>query len=229
MKNYEPRTTNYELANIMARYLGPKCRRCRKEEMPLFLKGTRCESPKCPVSKKKGPPGPHRRIMKKPSEYSTQLRAKQQVKRIYGVMETQFRRYFHNATKHKGMTGFNLLLSLEMRLDNVVRKLGLLSSISGARQAVLHRHVKVNDRIINIPSYEVKVNDKIQITDKFKDNLFVKQATDASSKKGVTPWLLLDVAGLSGTVTRQPLREEMSIPYDEERPKEQLIVELYSK
>lgn len=213
----------------MARYLGPKCRRCRKEDMLLFLKGERCGSPKCPVVKKKGPPGPHRRSMKKATEYSGQLRAKQQVKRIYGVMETQFRRYFHNAAKHKGMTGFNLLLSLEMRLDNVVRRMGLSPSISGARQTVLHRHIKVNDKIINIPSYEVKVNDKIQVVDKLKENLFLKRAAEVSTKNGVSPWLTLNAADLSGTVVRQPLREEMSIPYDEERPKEQLIVELYSK
>jgi len=168
-------------------------------------------------------------MMKKPTEYSGQLRAKQQVKRTYGVMERQFRRYFHTAAKHKGMTGFNLLLSLEMRLDNVVRRLGFSPAISGARQLVLHRHVKVNDKIINIPSYPVKVNDKIQITDKLKENLFVKKSADVSSKKGVLPWLSLDVSSLSGSVVRQPLREEMSVPYDEEKPKEQLIVELYSK
>ena len=213
----------------MARYLGPKCRRCRQEQMPLFLKGERCDTPKCPIAKKKGPPGPHRRMMKKPTEYSGQLRAKQQVKRTYGVMERQFRRYFQTAAKHKGMTGFNLLLSLEMRLDNVVRRMGLSPAISGARQLVLHRHIKVNDKIINIPSYPVKVNDKIQITAQLKENLFVKKSADASSKKGVSPWLSLDVESVSGVIVRQPLREEMSVPYDEERPKEQLIVELYSK
>ncbi|MFH1541359.1 MAG: 30S ribosomal protein S4 [Elusimicrobiota bacterium] len=213
----------------MARYLGPKCRRCRQEQIPLFLKGERCGTPKCSIIKKKGPPGPHKKMMKKPSEYSIQLRAKQQVKRIYGVMERQFRRYFYNALKHKGMTGFNLLLSLEMRLDNVVRRLGFSSSISGSRQLVLHRHVKVNDKIINIPSYQVKVNDKIQVVDKLKESPSVKKAADMLSKKGVSPWLSLDLSNLSGLVIKQPLREEMSIPYDEERPKEQLIIELYSK
>ena len=213
----------------MARYLGPKCRRCRQEQMPLFLKGERCDTPKCPVVKKKGPPGPRRRMMKKPTEYSGQLRAKQQVKRTYGVMERQFRRYFHTAAKHKGLTGLTLLLFLEMRLDNVVRRMGFSPAISGARQLVLHRHVKVNDKIINIPSYQVKVNDKIQITDKLKENQFIKKSVEVSSKKGVSPWLSLDVSSLSGAVVRQPLREEMAVPYDEERPKEQLIVELYSK
>ncbi len=197
--------------------------------MPLFLKGERCDTPKCPITKKKGPPGPHRRMKKKPTEYSGQLRAKQQVKRTYGVMERQFRRYFHTAAKHKGMTGFNLLLSLEMRLDNIVRRLGLSPSINGARQLVLHRHIKVNDKIINIPSYSVKVNDKIQITAQLKESPFVIKSADASSKKGVSPWLSLDVSSLSGVIVRQPLREEMSVPYDEEKPKEQLIVELYSK
>ena len=197
--------------------------------MPLFLKGIRCGTPKCPIVKKKGPPGPRRKMLKKPTEYSGQLRAKQQVKRIYGVMERQFRKYLHNAAKHKGMTGFNLLLSLEMRLDNVVRRLGFSSSISGARQLVLHRHVKVNDRIVNIPSFGVKVNDKIKITDKLKGNLFVVKAADDSSKRGIAPWLSIDVSVMAGAVTREPLREEMSVPYDEERPKEQLIVELYSK
>lgn len=197
--------------------------------MPLFLKGERCDTPKCPIVRKKGPPGPHKRIMKKPTDYSGQLRAKQQVKRIYGVMEKQFRRYFHSAAKHKGMTGFNLLLSLEMRLDNVVRRLGFSPSISGSRQLVLHRHIRVNDKIINIPSYEVKVNDKIQITDRMKESIFIKKSAEEASKKGVSPWLSLDVSSLSGVVVRQPLREEISVPYDEERPKEQLIVELYSK
>ena len=213
----------------MARYIGPKCRRCRKEGIALFLKGEKCETIKCAIVKKKGPPGPHKRIMKKPTEYSTQLRAKQQVKRTYGVMERQFRRYFHTAARHKGMTGFNLLLALEMRLDNVLRRIGLATSLAAARQLVLHRHVKVNDKIVNVPSCEVKVNDKIKIADNIKENVFIKKSVEFAVKKGVTPWLLFDAPSLSGTVVRQPVREEMFVPYDEERPKEQLIVELYSK
>ncbi|MDD5687325.1 MAG: 30S ribosomal protein S4 [Elusimicrobia bacterium] len=213
----------------MARDIGPKCRKCRKEGMPLFLKGERCETIKCPVTKKKGPPGPHKRLIKKPSEYSNQLRAKQQVKRQYGVMERQFRRYFSNAAKHKGMTGFNLLLTLETRLDNVVRRIGLSVSLAAARQLVLHRHIKVNGKIINIPSYAVKVNDKIQPTDKIKNNLLVKKSIETASKKGISPWLSVDFTDFIATVVRQPVREEMAVPYDEERPKEQLIVELYSK
>lgn len=144
-------------------------------------------------------------------------------------MESQFRRYFHNAAKHKGMTGLNLLLALEMRLDNAVRRLGFSPSISGARQLVLHRHIRVNGKIINIPSYEVKLNDKIQVSDKMKESIFVKKSAEAASKKGVSPWLSMDITSLSGVVVRQPVREEISVPYDEERPKEQLIVELYSK
>ncbi|MBN1384955.1 MAG: 30S ribosomal protein S4 [Elusimicrobia bacterium] len=213
----------------MARYTGPKCRRCRKEGIPLFLKGERCETIKCPITKKKGPPGPHKKFRKKPTEYSEQLRAKQQVKRTYGVMEKQFRRYFHNAAKHKGKTGLNLLLVLEMRLDNVVKKLGFASSLAAARQVVLHKHIKVNGKTVNIPSYEVKINDKIQITNSLKENLFVKKSMEISSQKGISPWLSLDMENLTGTVIRQPVREEMAIPYNEERPKEQLIVELYSK
>ena len=213
----------------MARYIGPKCRRCRKEGIPLFLKGGKCETIKCAIAKKKGAPGPHKKLLKKPSEYSTQLRAKQQVKRIYGVMERQFRRYFGNATKHKGMTGFNLLLSLEMRLDNVVRKLGYPNSLNTARQLVLHKHIKVNDRVINIPSYEVKINDKIDIKGKMRDNLSVKKNIEEATKKGIIPWISLSVENLVGTVIRQPMREEMSVAYDSERPIEQLIVELYSK
>jgi small subunit ribosomal protein S4 len=213
----------------MSRYIGPKCRRCRKEGMPLFLKGERCETIKCPIVKKKGIPGPHKKLMKKPTEYSEQLRAKQQVKRIYGIAERQFRRYFKNASKHKGMTGFNLLLFLEMRLDNVVKKMGLASSLAAARQLVLHRHIKVNDKIINIPSYEIKINDKVQVLDKIKENLFIKKSIENSTKKGIVPWVSFDTGSLAGTVIRQPLREEMTVPYDVERPKEQLIVELYSK
>ncbi|MEW6557631.1 MAG: 30S ribosomal protein S4 [Elusimicrobiota bacterium] len=220
----------------MARYIGPKCRKCRQEGFPLFLKGERCETPKCPLIKKKSIPGPHKKLLKKPSEYFTQLRAKQQVKRIYGVLERQFRRYFYNAAKHKGMTGFNLLLSLELRLDNVVRRLGFSASINGARQLVLHGHIKVNNRIVNIPSYQVRVNDRIQLTDKLKDNLFVKKSQEYSAKKGIAPWLVVEGGGgggggdmLSGSIVREPIREEMAVPYDPERPKEQLIVELYSK
>lgn len=197
--------------------------------MQLFLKGEKCETGKCQIIKKKGIPGQHKRLMKKPSEYSGQLRAKQQVKRVYGVMERQFRKYFAEASKKKGMTGFNLLLALEMRLDNVVRKLGFTVSPAHARQMVLHKHIKVNNKIINIPSYGVKINDKIQITDKQKENVFIKKSVEHNVKKGVPSWLAADAATLSGTITRFPIREEMSVPYDAERPKEQLIVELYSK
>jgi small subunit ribosomal protein S4 len=213
----------------MARNIGPKCRECRTENMQLFLKGDKCETGKCPIIKKKGIPGQHKRLMKKPSEYSGQLRAKQQVKKAYGVMERQFRKYFAEASRHKGMTGFNLLLTLELRLDNVVRKLGFATSPSQARQLVLHKNVRVNDRVVNIPSYAVKMNDKIQVAEKRKENPHLKQSLATSVKKGIPVWLSLDASTLSGTVIRHPLREEMSVPYDAERPKEQLIVELYSK
>jgi len=213
----------------MARNIGPKCRKCRTEGIQLFLKGEKCETGKCQIIKKKGIPGQHKRLMKKPSEYSGQLRAKQQVKRVYGVMETQFRRYFQEASHKKGMTGFNLLLALEMRLDNVVKKLGFATSPSHARQIVLHKHIKVNNKVVNIPSYEVKINDKIQIADKQKENLFIKKSMEHNVKKGIPVWLASDASTLSGTVVRHPIREEMSVPYDQERPKEQLIVELYSK
>ncbi|OGS46653.1 MAG: 30S ribosomal protein S4 [Elusimicrobia bacterium RIFOXYD2_FULL_34_15] len=213
----------------MARYIGPKCRRCRREGMLLFLKGEKCETIKCPIAKKKGAPGPHKKLLKKPSEYSTQLRAKQQVKRIYSVMERQFRRYFRDASKHKGMTGFNLLLSLEMRLDNAVKKLGFTISLNTARQMVSHKHIKVNDKIINIPSYEVKINDKIEVAGKMKENAAIRKSVEIAAKEGIIPWLTLDAANLTGSVIRQPLREEMSIAYNAERPIEQLIVELYSK
>jgi len=197
--------------------------------MQLFLKGEKCETGKCQIIKKKGIPGQHKRLMKKPSEYSGQLRAKQQVKRAYGVMEKQFRRYFREASQKKGMTGFNLLLVLEMRLDNVVRKLGFTVSPAHARQLVLHKHIKVNDKVVNIPSYEVRVNDKIQLSGGQKENIFVKKSLEHNVKKGIPVWLSSDAASLSGTVVRYPIREEMSVPYDQERPKEQLIVELYSK
>jgi len=212
----------------MVKNIGPKCRKCRTEGVQLFLKGDKCETGKCQIIKKKGIPGQHKRLMKKPSEYQTQLRAKQQVKKIYGIMERQFRRYFAESSKQKGMTGLNLLLTLETRLDNIVRKLGFASSLSQARQLVLHKHVKVNDKVVNIASYGIKVNDKIQVSPKFKENLFVKKSVETSQKKGIPGWLALDSTGV-GSVVRFPAREEMSVPYDPERPKEQLIVELYSK
>jgi small subunit ribosomal protein S4 len=206
----------------MARYTGSKCRLCRREGMKLFLKGDRCMSTKCAVEKRQYPPGEHgQRMRVRRTEYGLQLREKQKVKRIYGVFEKQFRNYFTKASRQHGVTGENLLRLLELRLDNVVYRAGFTPSRNNARQLVNHRHFTVNGRIVNIPSYSVRVGDVIQAREEIsgvvKGNL-ERAGTDA------VPWLQIDGNRLTATVVEVPSREGIPIPVQE-----QLIVELYSK
>ena len=206
----------------MARYTGSKCRLCRREGMKLFLKGDRCMSAKCAVEKRQYPPGEHgQRMRVRRTEYGLQLREKQKVKRVYGVFERQFRKYFARAARQHGVTGENLLKLLELRLDNVAYRAGFAPSRNNARQLVNHRHFMVNGRIVNIASYQVKVGDVIQAREKISG--VVKANLERIGTESV-PWLQVDGNRLSATVVEVPTREGIPIPVQE-----QLIVELYSK
>jgi len=208
----------------MARYTGPVCKLCRREKQKLFLKGSKCTSEKCPLEKKNYPPGQHglsRRA--KFSEYGVQLREKQKVKRIYGVLETQFSNLFEKANRAKGRTGENLLKLLERRLDNIVFRLGFAPSRKAARQLILHRHFTVNNVIVNIPSYIVNVGDEIAVREKSK-KLEIIHSSLRRVKDDTYNWLVVDKANLKGTLQQVPDREEIQL-----NVKEQLIVELYSK
>jgi len=206
----------------MARYTGSKCRLCRREGMKLFLKGDRCMSTKCAVERRQYPPGEHgQRMRRRTTEYGMQLREKQKVKRIYGVLERQFRRYFEMASRQKGVTGENLLRLLELRLDNVVYRAGFAPSRDAARQLVSHRHFTVNGRIVNVPSYSVKVGDVIAARDSIKE---VVKANLERYGTDTVGWLQVSPEQLSVTVVDLPSRESIGIPIQE-----QLIVELYSK
>jgi len=209
----------------MARYTGADCKLCRREEQKLFLKGTKCYSNKCPFEKKGYAPGQHGRTRRfKKSEYGLQLREKQKVKRIYSVLEKQFRNYFHKAERERGITGENLLKLLERRLDNVVFRLGFASSRKTARQLVRHRHFLVNERIVNIPSYIVKTGDEIKVRDKSKKLDQIHSAMRRVKEGKQFPWLNLDKANMVGMFQQVPNREEIPVQVNE-----QLIVELYSK
>ncbi|KAF0091062.1 MAG: small subunit ribosomal protein S4 [Fusobacteria bacterium] len=205
----------------MARYNGPVCRLCRREGTKLYLKSDRCYSPKCAMEKRPFAPGQHGQGRKKLSEYGVQLRAKQSVRRIYGVLERPFRNYFKEADRLKGITGENLLVLLERRLDNVVYRLGLASSRAEARQLVRHGHFRLNGHKMNIPSYLVLVGDEIAVRDKSKESVKFK---DLSENTSIPEWLSSNIKELSGRVEGMPSRENITIPVDE-----QLIVELYSR
>jgi small subunit ribosomal protein S4 len=227
----------------LARYIGPVCKTCRREGVKLFLKGERCYT-KCPIDREHAsvPPGQHaQRRAGKPTEYGKRLREKQKARRLSGVLERQFRRYFVLASRQKGNTGETLLRILETRLDNVVRRLGFSVSLNTARQLVRHGHITVNGRMVNIPSYALKPGDQIALSDRLRNNLLVKKSLEATIQKGLPGWLELegnlseiwkrfantDVpegTKLAGKVKYWPSREEMSFPVNE-----QFIVELYSK
>jgi len=208
----------------MARYTGADCRLCRREGIKLFLKGERCYSDKCGVERRPYPPGQAGKKRPRDSEYRVQLREKQRTKRIYGLLEKQFRGYYELATRQKGITGENLLRLLESRLDNVVYRLGLAKSRDEARQVVRHGHVTVNGRRVNIPSYRVRPGDTVAVAPQSKDLLLIKTAIIASEKIEVPGWLEVDIEKLSGKVLSLPEREQIDAPV-----REQLIVELYSK
>ena len=209
----------------MARYLGPVCRLCRREGIKLFLKGERCYTDKCAIEKRNVPPGQHGRARRaKMVGYGVQLREKQKVKRTYGVLENQFRRYFEAADRQKGITGELLLQSLERRLDNVVYRLGFATSRPQARQLVRHGHFTVNGKKVNIPSYAVRAGDTIAVRPSSGENPTIQHARDEVKGRGVPEWLLIDVGALSGRVSQLPNRQQINLPVQE-----QLIVELYSK
>ena len=210
----------------MARYTGPVCRLCRREGMKLFLKGERCHSEKCAIEKRNIPPGQqHRNRRPKVSSYGTQLREKQKARRVYGILERQFRLYFARAAKAKGITGENLLGMLERRLDNVIYRMGFGTSRSQARQLVRHGHVRVNDRKVNIPSFQVKQGDSIEIKEKSRKNPTIQAACDATAHQPAPSWIEVDREHLKGRVIGVPKREELV----QIQLNEQLIVELYSK
>jgi len=209
----------------MARYIDADCKLCRREEQKLFLKGIKCYSNKCPFEKKGYAPGQHGRTRRfKKSEYGIQLREKQKVRRIYSILERQFRNYYKNAVREKGITGEILLKLLERRLDNVVYRLGLAPSRKTARQLVRHRHFLINDKIVDIPSYLLNVGDQIKVRDKSKKLDIIHSAMRRVKEGKQFPWLSLDKANMVGVFLQIPNREEIPIQVNE-----QLIVELYSK
>jgi len=207
----------------MAKYLESDCKRCRRYGVKLYLKGERCYTAKCGFEKRKTPPGMHAKAGKL-SDYGLQLREKQKLRYIYGVLERQFRRYFKNAAKKKGMTGFNLLLTLELRLDNIIYRAGFMPSRKSARQIVLHSKVLVNGKKVNVPNYICSVGDIISINEKFKENKVLKEAVELAKQRGHKNWLDVNYENLSIKILREPTREEIDVPVNE-----QLIVELYSK
>lgn len=209
----------------MARYTGSVCRMCRRENMKLFLKGDRCHTDKCAVERRNYAPGQHGQGRIKVSDYGTQLREKQRVKRTYGLLEKQFRSYFKKADQMKGVTGENLLVLLERRLDSMVYRLGFATSRNEARQLVRHGHFLVNSQKVNIPSYLVRPGDTIELREKSRQVTCINEALDGVMRRGVPSWVELDRAAFKGTVKTLPVRDEMTTPAFNER----LIVELYSK
>ena len=209
----------------MARYIGPVCRLCRREGMKLFLKGERCYTEKCAIEKRNVAPGQHGRARKaKLVGYGVQLREKQKVKRTYGVLENQFRRYFEAADRTKGITGELLLQMLERRLDNVIYRLGFATSRPQARQLVRHGHFTVNGRKVDIPSYAVRVGDAVAVRQTSRETPAILHAIEEVKGRGIPEWLSADPAALAGRVVSLPTRAQINLPVQE-----QLIVELYSK
>jgi small subunit ribosomal protein S4 len=200
------------------------CRLCRREGLKLFLKGDRCYGEKCAFERRGYAPGDHGQIRKKYSDYGVQLREKQKLKRMYGLLERQFRGYFEKADRQKGITGTNLLLFLERRLDNMVFRMGFANSRTEARQLVRHNHFLVNGKPVNIPSYLVNVGGQIQVREKSRKVERIREAMEIVARRGIPQWLELDKSNFSGVVKALPSREELVMPVQE-----QLIVELYSK
>lgn len=211
----------------MARYTGPVCRLCRAEQKKLMLKGQRCMSDKCPINKKRPAPGkdPKARIGKR-SEYGIQLREKQKIRRMYGMLERQFRLTFERAQRMSGVTGENLIRLLESRLDNVVYRMRFAMSRSQARQLVQHGHIRVDGKKIDIPSYQVRPGSVIEVRERSKRLAVVQDALSEISKSGTMPWISVDVDAVKGTFEQYPVRNEITDLAD---VKEQLVVELYSK
>jgi small subunit ribosomal protein S4 len=211
----------------MARYTGPVCRLCRREGTKLFLKGTRCLTEKCAIERRAYAPGQHGQSTgrrRKASEYAKQLREKQKVKRIYGLSERQFRNLFERAIKEPGVTGEALLVALESRLDNLVYRMGFASSRKQARQLVRHRHILVNGRVLDIPSYRVRLGDEVKVADASRELVQVKAALEQFGRGQPVSWIQVDTAKALGKMTERPTRNAIPIA-----AQEQLIVELYSK
>ena len=209
----------------MANYTGSDCRICRRENVKLFLKGDRCYADKCAFDRRSYAPGEHgERRGRKTSDYGIQLREKQKIKRIYGLSEKQFHLFFERAERRKGITGTNLLVALERRLDNVVYRLGFANSRAQARQLVQHSHFLINGKAVNISSFLVKVGDAIEVRERSKKLQLIQDALDAVVRRGVPQWLDLEKENLKGIVKGLPMREDLTMPMQE-----QLVVELYSK
>lgn len=211
----------------MARYIGPVCKLCRREGEKLYLKGERCFTPKCAIEKRNQPPGQHgasRTFRKKASDYSMQLREKQKARRIYGVLERQFRRYYADATRRSGVTGAVLLQYLESRLDNVVFRLGFAASRKQARQLISHGHFTVNGKKVNIASFLVKPGDKVAVAESSRANVYFVDLGKGLKSARTPAWLTVDAQKLSGSVGSLPSREQIDTPV-----KEQLIIEFYSR
>lgn len=211
----------------MARYTGPACKLCRREGQKLFLKGQKCYTEKCPVERRAYPPGQHgpaQARRRKQSDYATQLREKQKVKRIYGLHEKQFRNLFESASQLPGITGDNLIIGLESRLDNVVFRMGFAMSRNAARQLVRHRHVEVNGRIVDVPSYQVTPGDEIAVKPRSKEIFPIQESLEARTRPSLLDWLALDEKARVGRMVRSPTRQDIPLS-----AQVQLIVELYSK
>lgn len=208
----------------MARYCGAACRLCRREGDKLFLKGERCYTSKCALERRQGAPGQHGAARQSSSEYKRQLREKQKVKRIYGLLEKRMRGYYESASRRKGVTGTQLLVDLERRLDNIVYRLGFAFSRRLARQLVTHGHVVVNGKRVNKPGYLLDAGDVIEVREKCKKNINVLGAMDAAAARVIPEWLSLDKSSVKGSVQALPKREQLS-----QSVNEQLIVELYSR
>ena len=209
----------------MARNLDPKCRQCRREGEKLFLKGEKCFTDKCAIDKRNYPPGQHgQRRASRLSDYGVQLREKQKLRRIYGILEKQFRGYYAEADRRKGITGENLLQLLECRLDNIAYKMGMGASRTEARQIVKHNSILVNGKRVNIPSYQVKPGDEVSIDGHSKDQLRIKAALEAAEERGFPEWLEVDTKAFKGIFKNKPERDDLPATINES-----LVVELYSK
>ena len=209
------------------RYTGPSCRQCRREGTKLFLKGTKCFTEKCPVERRPYPPGQHGQNQarrRKASEYSKQLREKQKIKRIYGVSEQQFRNTFRKVTALPGITGHNLLAALESRLDNMVYRMGFAGSRKAARQLIRHRHVDVNNRLVDVPSYQVTPGEEVRVRQHARDFVSVRASLEQAARGATPGWLAVDRESISGRMLERPQRAAIPIA-----AQEQLVVELYSK
>jgi small subunit ribosomal protein S4 len=208
----------------VAKYIGSKCRQCRREGEKLFLKAEKCFTAKCPVEVRPFPPGQHGQRRTRLSDYAGQLREKQKIRRIYGVLERQFRLYYKEADRKKGSTGENLLKALESRLDSVVHHMGFGASRSEARQLIRHNSVIVNGKKVNIPSYQVRPNDVVAIVEKAKEQLRIKAALEAAVQRGIPSWMEVDVTKMQGIFKTVPERSDLPATISE-----QMVVELYSK